>query len=808
MQIPGWRYVSGEVRQTLFSALIIAILSFATVTGAQAAVSASKAPPDTIALWEKTIASARRMLADEPSGDPKAETAALEKIRAKLATQRDTALAMSRYEPFEATVAQGKLNLLGRVPEGGESEFATERRLELEQEVYRLRAGQRAYEESYLRSTAAIARVDDRIGRLAHAKLLRRATTPLWPGAWVAFVNESSSKLDQLFEPGPISEQAELIENKALVQLASLILLLLGVLVATVFRRLLGRRMGARAQAAKTERKFVALALMKDFSGIFVALAGLTLITLSTVLLLGVFPAFGQVPLAIIAIGFPIILAHWLGLTLYAPRNPRLRFISLEGNRAHRAVWLTLGIGLAVGLENLVEQVEDSSPYSGSAAGAAAFLILAILCAALYLLARTIEQFRKRPTTEETSADRLGGNEFINRKIDWPLLVTLAMKASAIIAIVLAVIGYAALARWVIIPLILSLFVIAFFMVLYSRAVRTVRAFLLPHARNGDKTLLSFQFALLLVTTIAVIPLIALIWGMRPAELGDFITALRDGVTVGGVTISLGTVVIFFTVLVLGYILTRWVQRLLQTALLARIDMDDGTRSAIVTGVGYLGVMLAFVAAIGAAGIDLSNLAIIFGALSVGIGFGMQSVVANFISGIIMLIERPIKEGDSIVVGEFTGIVDKISVRATRIRSFDHDDVIIPNSELIAGVVRNKTLTDRMTRIECAVGIAYDADVNLAFDTLTDLANEHPRIVQQPAPNVVMEQLGDSALLLRLYCFVDDVSQSITAKSEIYREIVERFRERGISIPFPQREVAILREERRRQDLEPTIATD
>lgn len=263
--------------------------------------------------------------------------------------------------------------------------------------------------------------------------------------------------------------------------------------------------------------------------------------------------------------------------------------------------------------------------------------------------------------------------------------------------------------------------------------------------------------------------------------------------TIGGVTISLGTVVIFFAVFVLDYIVTRWVQRLLQTALLARIEMDDGTRSAIVTGVGYLGVMLAFVAAIGAAGIDLSNLAIIFGALSVGIGFGMQSVVSNFVSGIIMLIERPIKEGDSIVVGEYEGIVEKISVRATRIQSFNHDDVIIPNSELIAGTVRNRTLTDRMTRIECAVGIAYDADVNIAFDTLYEVANEHPRTVQEPPPRVVMEQLGDSALLLRLYCFIDEVSSSVATKSEMYVRIVEKFRERGIAIPFPQREVSVVR---------------
>lgn len=781
-----------DAAQLLRRILIVLLLIHAAIVSTQAAAQVSTQSNSQIAQWEKTIAEARKRLAQDSPDDSKKEVADLEEIRARLASQRDAALSASRVEPFEVAVAEGKLKLLGPVPAAGESEFSADRRKQLETDLYRLQTSQRAYEESYLRSVAAIARLDSRIDELSRAKLMRRAASPLWPGAWLAFFRESSGKVDQLFAPSATAEQLPMFENKATLQAISVVSLFLGIFVATFMRRMIGRRLGARTQAANTERSFISLAIAKDVSGIIVAATGLTLITFAAVLLIGVFPAFGQVPLVIVAIGIPIILAHWLGLTLFAPRNPRLRFISLRDQGAQRAVWLILGLGLAVGLEKLVEAVEESSPYSDSASGVGAFLVLTILSAALYLLAKTIEDYRSKPEIDRIAADPLSGSEFVNRRIDWPQILILSMKASAMVALVLAAVGYAELARWAIIPLIASLFVIAFFMILYSRLIRLVKAFLLPNRRNGDKTLLSAQFALLLIASTAVVPLVALIWGVRPAELTDFIALLRDGVTIGGVTISLGTVVIFFAVFVLGYIVTRWIQRLLQTALLARIDMDDGTRSAIVTGVGYLGIMLAFVAAIGAAGIDLSNLAIIFGALSVGIGFGMQSVVSNFVSGIIMLIERPIKEGDSIVVGEYEGIVEKISVRATRIQSFDHDDVIIPNSELIAGTVRNRTLTDRMTRIECAVGIAYDADVNVAFDILYEVAKEHPRTVQEPPPKVVMEQLGDSALLLRLYCFIDEVSAGLATKSEIYVRIVERFRDQGIGIPFPQREVSVI----------------
>ena len=787
----------GTLTISSFRALFIPFLCIFALAAHPASATQGKLPTDTterLAQWGEVVATAQERLARSRSDDLKKELADLEAIRGQLAMQRDRALAASRTEPFEATVAQGKLDLLGGVPETGESEFAAERRKELEETVYRLRAVQRAYEDSYLRSVAAIALIDERIDGLSRARILRRAGTPLWPGSWVAFYRESASKLDQLVESAPAAARARESGDTTAVQAVILVVLILGLLTLFLARRTVGRRLGARAQLAETERKFIAFAIAKDFTSLLVAAMGLALITVSVLLLTGVSTSFGAVPVAIIAIGSPVIIAHWLGLTLFAPRYPRLRFINLDGRGAHRAVWLMLALGLAVGLEELLETVEEASPYTESAAGAGAFMMLAILSASLYLLAKTIDRYQQRTPSDASEMDGPNGAEFINREIDWPQLVTLAMKGAAAVALGLAVVGYAELARWVIIPLIATLFLIAFFLVAYSRAVRLVRAYFLPYARNGDKSLLSIQFALLLAVTLAVVPLVALIWGVRPAELSDFIILLRDGVTVGGVTISLGIVLIFVAVFVLGYIITRWVQRLLQTALLARIDMDDGTRSAVVTGVGYVGIMLAFVAAIGAAGIDLSNLAIIFGALSVGIGFGMQSVVSNFVSGIIMLIERPIKEGDSIVVGDYAGIVDKISVRATRIQSFDHDDVIIPNSELITGTVRNRTLTDRMTRIECAVGIAYDADVNAAFDAIYEVANEHPRTVQEPSPNVVMEQLGDSALLLRLYCFIDEVGQALTTKSEMYVRIVEKFRERGIVIPFPQREISVLKQ--------------
>ncbi|WP_095012682.1 mechanosensitive ion channel family protein [Tsuneonella mangrovi] len=746
---------------------------------------------DRIASWTANIEQAQMLLARPLAGNIQERIDTLEKQRATLAIQRDAALAATKEQPFEATIVAGKLKLMGPPPETGDSPFIAERRRDLEQELYELQAPVRRYEDVYLRSVALIANFDSRIAALNRTKLTTRARSPLWPQAWVAFVAETERKIGELFV-GTKTEQPRVpSESKATLTTLSLALLIFGMLIVTIVRRAVGRRLSARAQDAVDERKFILWAIAKDFFGVTIALLGLAVVSLGTLVLIGVLPAFGKMPLAILIIGAPIILAHWLGLTLFAPHYPRLRFVHIKAQGAHRAVWLVLLLGLAIGLESLVENAEENAPYSMAASGVGPFLVIALISASVYFLATTIE--RNREESEKPPEAELLQNEqtFVNRRIDWGQLITKVMRLSAVIAFMLASIGFAELARWAILPVIKSLLILAILAVIFSRIVKLLRAFLFDGTGRDLRELLALQVCLFFCFSVVAAPMIAIVWGIRPAEILDLLSLLRDGVTVGGVTVSFGTVVIFVSVFVIGYVLTRWVQRILQTALLARIDLDDGTRSAVVTGVGYLGVILSFIGAVGAAGLDLSNLAIVFGALSVGIGFGMQSVVANFLSGIIMLIERPIKEGDSIVVGDYAGIVRKISVRATRIQSFDHDDVIIPNSELIAGAVRNRTLTDIITRIECAVGIAYGSDISAAFDTLYKIADDHERTVQDPPPKVVMEELGDSAVLLRLYCFIDDVGATLSAKSEIYVEILKRFSERGIVIPFPQSEVTL-----------------
>lgn len=767
----------------------VAALTCVGILSLPASATTVKAPSE-VAVWNAQAKAAREALARDAGDDLTARIMRLEDIRATLADKRDAALARSREESLDAAIIRGQIDLLGPVPEGGETAFDDAQRNALAEALYKAREPNRIYQEAYLNSAAVISRFDERISDLEYARLTQRAQSPLWPGTWLAFFRESPGKLEKMFF-GPQVVPADIPASSVTILTGlAVTLLAVGLFLMTFVRDRAVKKLTARI-AVTGDAVPIGLVILRDGVALGLSFLGLALLAAGTVLLVGVYPGLGRLPLLILLAGSTVVLAQWLGMVVFAPRAANCRLVNVTDKGARLSSLILLAIGFALGLETVVELVEEEAPYSVEAGSILPFIIILLTSSAIFLLGRTLTRHKAEdPAPEE--AEEVPTHEddaFLNRRVEWLKLFAFAMMAAAIGGVLLASIGFVYLARAILLPTIETLLILAIVIVTFSRlrgiADFASRRFFRRRKGAGP----TFRIALGLFLGLVAAPIIALMWGVRAAQLGDFVALLRDGVTIGGATISLETTLVFFAVFITGYVLTRWLQRLVQTSSINELGINDGTRSALVTGIGYIGVIISFVIAVAAAGIDLSNLAIVLGALSVGIGFGMQSVVSNFISGIIMLVERPIKEGDLIEVGGNTGIVDKIAVRATRIQSFDHDDIIIPNSELITGTVRNRTLTDRMTRIECSVGIAYDADIQAAFEIVRRLAEEHERVPDDPAPNVVMEQLGDSALALRLYCFVDDVSVALSTKSQLYVQIVEEFRKAAISIPFPQSDV-------------------
>lgn len=287
------------------------------------------------------------------------------------------------------------------------------------------------------------------------------------------------------------------------------------------------------------------------------------------------------------------------------------------------------------------------------------------------------------------------------------------------------------------------------------------------------------------------VPVLLIALGFSRPEIATLLKQAVFGFVIGGVEISLfrvGIALSLFAAILFG---SRILQRWLGDTVLHPSRTEQGLGNSIRTGVGYLGFIVAAITGLSYAGLDITNLAIVAGALSVGIGFGLQSIVNNFVSGLILLVERPIKVGDWIKVADLQGHVRKISVRSTEIETFERASVIIPNSELISGTVVNMTLRNALGRITIPVGVSYDSDPEEVQKLLLECAAGSDMVARHPAPFVVFENFGDSSLDFSLRIYVSDVSSSMSAQTQVRKAIFAKFREAGIEIPFPQQDLNV-----------------
>ncbi len=255
------------------------------------------------------------------------------------------------------------------------------------------------------------------------------------------------------------------------------------------------------------------------------------------------------------------------------------------------------------------------------------------------------------------------------------------------------------------------------------------------------------------------------------------------------VPVTLADLGLVLAVILVAAVAAKNLPALLEIVLLQISGVSPGGRYAIKTLTGYVIVVIAFLVVFSTLGLQWSQMQWLVAALGVGIGFGLQEIVANFISGIIILFERPVRVGDIVTIGDTSGVVTNIQIRATTIRNWDRQELLVPNKEFITGRLLNWTLTDQQTRISIPVGVEYGSDTRKALRILSEVAKDHPRTLDDPAPLITFEGFGDNALTLVLRCYMGTLEGRLDVTTELYQEVYDRFNASGIGIAFPQRDV-------------------
>ena len=702
----------------------------------------------------------------------------LESLRAALADWRAEFAGARDTNAAEVETLQAQIDALGQpLAEGAtESASVSERRTVLEAALQEALAPRLRADEAHARADALIRQIDSRLRARQTGRLFDLSRTPLdprlWAGAAAAIADVMAETRAEIAE-----SLSGTLDHAALWQrivIAALFLVAAAVLASRGER--LAARLHARVAAASAEHARLLSDCLLSFGTVLLALVGVSLLN-GALISTGMLGVTGRALAAgVNAVIAAAVIGHWLGHQIFPKREPEGAGPVLGEEQRARARTLASLLGLLAGFLMLHDLVSAAAEIDEDIAGVLAFPILLLTGVVMWRLG-SIASAVDRTSEGMDPAFGRGSAQLLWR----------AVQAVALVGPAAAAIGLQGLASGALLPSVVSLGLLALLVSLHH-ALRSAYGLLRgldpAEARQALVPVLAS-----LAIALAALPVLALIWGARISDLADAWTRFRTGVPLGDSLISPTDLLTFTLVFAVGFVVTRLVQGTLRSSVLPRTRIDAGGRNAIVSGAGYVGIAVAAVAGVSAAGIDLSSLAIVIGALGVGIGFGLQNIINNFVSGIILLIERPISEGDWVEVGGQMGIVRRISVRSTRIETFDRTDVIVPNGDLISGTVTNWTRGNLTGRVIVPVGVAYGTDSAKVERILHEIAEAQPAISKDPAPSVIFRGFGADSMDFEIRAILDDINYGLAVRSDINHAIVRRFAEEDIEIPFAQRDV-------------------
>lgn len=727
------------------------------------------------AAWEAVALPAEEAVAsDETTAED------LEKLRVSVVEWREKLLSGQNVNATRIATLQTQLTALGAAPaDVPEAAETAARRADLEGQLTTLRAPVLAAEAAHSRANALVGEIDRALRERQANELLKLWPMPVNPANWPAALGAMRDVAVTLYDE--TARAARWPSNR--VAFANNLPLIVVYLVIAFALLWSGRdwinRLVARLQQRTGVRAQRLWGMLASLAQIIVPMIGVVALT-EALLLTGMIGLLGRdLTEALPAIFLPVLIGFWLGGRLFPQGEmaDSVLFLTSEHRAEGRVLTSSFGLLLAIEIFRAI-----SLNRIGSSEAAVAVLSFPILVIAGFLLMRVGRLLRRY-----SQFDGADGSAPVYRLRVLGLFGRAAIFIG-LIAPFLAAVGYVSAARALVFPGILSLaLVCALF--LAQQLINDIYMAVARDDEEGQQSLIPVLVSFAL--SLAALPVFALIWGARVSDLTELWTRFREGFRLGETQISPTDFLLFVAVFAIGYTLTRLFQGALKSTILPKTTLDRGGQNAIAVGVGYLGIFIAALIAINAAGLDLSGLAIVAGALSVGIGFGLQTIVSNFVSGIILLIERPISEGDWIEVGTVQGIVKAISVRSTRIQTFDRNDVIVPNSDLITGRVTNWTRFTLTGRLIVPVTVPYMTDTRRVEKLLLDIAEAQPMAILNPPPIVAFMGFAGDVMNFELRIILRDVNFLVPVRSEINHAIAQRFAEAEIDFSQAHRELRL-----------------
>jgi len=477
-----------------------------------------------------------------------------------------------------------------------------------------------------------------------------------------------------------------------------------------------------------------------------------------------------------------VLAVNALVTTVFAPAAAHWRLMPASDRAAARICGLVVMLAVVYGVTTLLYAVTRivQAPF--------ALTVAVALPSSLLLSAMVVAILRTRLDGEHQDAIPL---------LRWlkALRIPIWITSAAIVASALA--GYLALSRFLVQQLIVtgSILALVYLMLLWvdgftqslgddsAATGRWLERKAALERRRREQLALPVGLFLKFAILVFSVPLILLQWGHTWPDIYEWYRQLFFGFHIGNTQVSVAVLLASLIVFGVGYAAARLFQGWLDARVLKPAGISGGVRDSIRIGVGYVGIVIAALAAFSYAGFNLSSLAIVAGAFSVGIGFGLQSVVNNFVSGLILLAERPIKVGDLVVVAGEEGYVRKISVRSTEVETFDRARVLVPNSYLVTEKLKNWTLRDNIRRIVIPVDVVHGCNARNVKALLLNVARENADIMPMPGPSVELEEFGADGLRFKLYAFIHDLTKAGSISTELRMAILDAFNEAGIRTP-------------------------